>query len=65
MNERLQGVKNDVLSDPNYNEQTHKVEVEIVHYGGKDRTPVGIGFDEFVIQLDEDGTWFVTTRLGV
>ncbi len=62
MNERLRAVETDVYSDPRYDEQTEEavVRIEQVEPG-----TLGLGFDEFIISLCDDGTWYITERLGI
>lgn len=62
MNIKLRLLEQDIRSDPRLDKQTSEVVVEIVQY---EPDTLGFGFDEFVLNLADDGTWYTTTRLGV
>ena len=62
MNELLCNLFRSIRSDPKMEEQTSEVVVRLEQL---EPDTLGLGFDEFVIQLEDDGTWHVVTRLGV
>ena len=62
MNERLRNLFRDMRSDPKHVKQTGEVTFEIVQY---EPDTLGLGFYEFVLCLEDDGTWHVIDRLGI